>query len=171
MEYYCKLEKEGASYVASFPDLPNVQTIGETREETLFNAADALSKQVGHRRPRASWTPWSRLPLMKSGENLPRQLFHSFQGSLSSVNSTMQRPIRFTVTSLVLNANSLGIGCLAFQDDTARRHVPACVSQIQLVGQRSSASGAPCSRHNPRAVAKSQSWRVSHCRSNGSAML
>lgn len=43
MEYYCKLEKEGTSYVASFPDLPNVQTIGETKEETLFNAADALN--------------------------------------------------------------------------------------------------------------------------------
>ncbi len=43
MEYYCKIEKEGASYVASFPDLPHVQTIGETREEALFNAEDALN--------------------------------------------------------------------------------------------------------------------------------
>lgn len=43
MEYYCKVKKEEAFYVASFPDLPNVQTIGETEDEALFNAADALN--------------------------------------------------------------------------------------------------------------------------------
>ena len=43
MVYYCKLEKDGASYLASFRDLPNVQTIGDTRQEALSNAADALN--------------------------------------------------------------------------------------------------------------------------------
>ncbi len=37
------MEKDGASYIASFPDLPNVQTIGDTKEEALANAADALN--------------------------------------------------------------------------------------------------------------------------------
>jgi predicted RNase H-like HicB family nuclease len=43
MVYYCKLEKDGPSYIASFPDLPNVQTIGDTKQEALSNAADALN--------------------------------------------------------------------------------------------------------------------------------
>ena len=43
MVYYCTLEKDGASYIASFRDLPNVQTIGDTRQEALSNAADALN--------------------------------------------------------------------------------------------------------------------------------
>jgi predicted RNase H-like HicB family nuclease len=37
------LEKDGASYIASFPDLPNVQTIGDTRQEALSDTADALN--------------------------------------------------------------------------------------------------------------------------------
>jgi antitoxin HicB len=43
MKFYCKVRKEPAFYVASFPDLPNVQTIGETEEKALINAQDALN--------------------------------------------------------------------------------------------------------------------------------
>jgi predicted RNase H-like HicB family nuclease/DNA-binding XRE family transcriptional regulator len=43
MDYYCRIERDGPLYIASFPDMPNVQTCGETKEEALLNAAEALN--------------------------------------------------------------------------------------------------------------------------------
>jgi antitoxin HicB len=43
MHYYVKIEKEDAAYIASFPDMPNVNTYGDTLAEALKNAAEALN--------------------------------------------------------------------------------------------------------------------------------
>jgi len=43
MQFYCKLEKDEGIILVSFPDLPNVQTYGNTKEEALANAAEALN--------------------------------------------------------------------------------------------------------------------------------
>ena len=43
MQYYCKLQKVKGMILVSFPDLPNVQTYGDTKEEALMNAAEALN--------------------------------------------------------------------------------------------------------------------------------
>jgi antitoxin HicB len=43
MEFFCKLELVDGMTLVSFPDLPNVQTYGDSKEEALFNAAEALN--------------------------------------------------------------------------------------------------------------------------------
>ena len=43
MIYYCKLERDDGKLAVSFPDLPNVLTYGESKEEALFNAWEALN--------------------------------------------------------------------------------------------------------------------------------
>lgn len=43
MKYYAKLIKENNYYIVTFPDLPNVNTFGNTKEEALQNAYDALN--------------------------------------------------------------------------------------------------------------------------------
>ncbi|NOR44286.1 MAG: helix-turn-helix domain-containing protein [Candidatus Delongbacteria bacterium] len=43
MFYYAKIEKEDGTYVVSFPDLPNINTFGETIDEALINAEEALN--------------------------------------------------------------------------------------------------------------------------------
>lgn len=43
MDYAAKIEKDkDMGYVVSFPDLPNVNAFGETREEAIKQAKDAL---------------------------------------------------------------------------------------------------------------------------------
>ena len=43
MQYLAKVEKEDGSYLVSFPDLPNVNTFGDTLEVALHNAEEALN--------------------------------------------------------------------------------------------------------------------------------
>jgi len=43
MEFNCRIERAGDMHLVEFPDLPNVQTYGVTKEEALANAADALN--------------------------------------------------------------------------------------------------------------------------------
>jgi antitoxin HicB len=43
MVYYCKLIEEGGVYTVEFPDVPSVLTIGDTKDEALFNAWEALN--------------------------------------------------------------------------------------------------------------------------------
>lgn len=43
MEYIAKLKKEDGAYVVSFPDLPNVNTFGETKTDAIKYAHEALN--------------------------------------------------------------------------------------------------------------------------------
>jgi antitoxin HicB len=43
MVYYCKLIDEAPGVTVEFPDFPNVLTLGETKDEALFNAGEALN--------------------------------------------------------------------------------------------------------------------------------
>ena len=43
MEYYCTIRQEDALYGVEFPDLPNVITVGSTREEALALAMAAVA--------------------------------------------------------------------------------------------------------------------------------
>ena len=43
IEYQLKIHKEGKSYWGEFPDLPGCFTQGETKQELLLNAREALS--------------------------------------------------------------------------------------------------------------------------------
>jgi len=43
MHYNAKITKSEGVYQVFFPDLPNVITFGETKDEALRNAADALN--------------------------------------------------------------------------------------------------------------------------------
>ncbi|MDA3886585.1 MAG: type II toxin-antitoxin system HicB family antitoxin [Candidatus Delongbacteria bacterium] len=43
MYYYAKIEKEDGAFIVSFPDLSNINTYGETLEEALTNAEEALN--------------------------------------------------------------------------------------------------------------------------------
>ena len=45
MVYYCVLESDEkfGGYTVTFPDVPGVVTEGETQDEALFNAAEALN--------------------------------------------------------------------------------------------------------------------------------
>ena len=43
MQYYARVVKSEDVYQVSFPDLPNVVTFGETKDEALKHAADALN--------------------------------------------------------------------------------------------------------------------------------
>jgi antitoxin HicB len=42
MVYNCTIEKDGDMFIARFPDMPNVQTFGNTHEEALAMAQEAL---------------------------------------------------------------------------------------------------------------------------------
>jgi antitoxin HicB len=43
MHYYAKVKKQDGAFIVSFPDVPNVNTYGDTLEEALSNAAEALN--------------------------------------------------------------------------------------------------------------------------------
>ena len=43
MTYYCALKKEDNVYYVAFPDLPHVFTFGDTKQEALEMAAEALN--------------------------------------------------------------------------------------------------------------------------------
>jgi len=43
MHYYAKIVKEDDAYLVSFPELPNVNTYGESLEDALKNAEEALN--------------------------------------------------------------------------------------------------------------------------------
>jgi antitoxin HicB len=42
MTYNCTIEQEGDMFIAQFPDMPNIQTYGNTHEEALAMAQEAL---------------------------------------------------------------------------------------------------------------------------------
>jgi antitoxin HicB len=42
MVYNCTIEKDGDMFIAQFPDMPNIVTGGDTREEALAMAKEAL---------------------------------------------------------------------------------------------------------------------------------
>jgi antitoxin HicB len=42
MVYNCTIEKDEDMFIAQFPDMPNIQTIGNTHEEALAMAQEAL---------------------------------------------------------------------------------------------------------------------------------
>jgi len=46
MEYYCTITEESGLFGVEFPDLPNVITVGSTREEALAMASDALNSAL-----------------------------------------------------------------------------------------------------------------------------
>ena len=43
MKYFAKIIKEDNYYIVTFPDFPNVNTFGDTKEEAIQNASDALN--------------------------------------------------------------------------------------------------------------------------------
>jgi len=43
MLYYAKIQKEDDAYIVTFPDLPNINTFGDSLEEALRNAEEALN--------------------------------------------------------------------------------------------------------------------------------
>jgi antitoxin HicB len=43
MLYYAKIIKQDGAFLVSFPDLANINTYGETMEDALKNAAEALN--------------------------------------------------------------------------------------------------------------------------------
>ena len=43
MDYYCNISIEDGGYTVEFPDLPNIITYGSTKDEAIFNAAEALN--------------------------------------------------------------------------------------------------------------------------------
>ena len=42
MVYNCKIEKKGGMLIVQFPDMPNIQTFGYTKDEALAMAKEAL---------------------------------------------------------------------------------------------------------------------------------
>jgi antitoxin HicB len=42
MTYNCTIEQEGDMFIVQFPDMPNIQTYGNTHEEALAMAQEAL---------------------------------------------------------------------------------------------------------------------------------
>jgi antitoxin HicB len=42
MTYNCTIEQEGNMFIVQFPDMPNIQTFGNTHEEALAMAREAL---------------------------------------------------------------------------------------------------------------------------------
>ncbi len=46
MVYYCNLIQEGSVFTVEFPDLPHVLTLGDSKDEALFNAWGALNASL-----------------------------------------------------------------------------------------------------------------------------
>jgi antitoxin HicB len=68
MVYYCEIEKESNRYIVRFPDMPNVKTCGESREEALFMAEDALNAVLESEVEHGFST---RPPVYKNGYPIP----------------------------------------------------------------------------------------------------
>ena len=77
MQYIAKLTREGGRWLIDFPDCPGCQTFGDTKEEALAMAADALEgwlethlehgdvpRARGRERGAAVWRSTSRLDWM-----------------------------------------------------------------------------------------------------------
>ncbi len=43
MVFFCNIIEEDGGYTVEFPDLPNIITYGHTKDEAVFNAAEALN--------------------------------------------------------------------------------------------------------------------------------
>lgn len=46
MHYFAKLKKEDNYFIVSFPDFPNINTYGESKDEALANAEEALNGTI-----------------------------------------------------------------------------------------------------------------------------
>jgi antitoxin HicB len=46
MTYNCTIEQEGDMFIVRFPDMPNIQTFGNTHEEALAMAREALEGRL-----------------------------------------------------------------------------------------------------------------------------
>jgi antitoxin HicB len=68
MVYYCEIEKKGGRYIVRFPDMPNVKTCGESREEALRMAEDALNAVLESEVEHGFST---RLPVYANGYPIP----------------------------------------------------------------------------------------------------
>jgi antitoxin HicB len=90
MVYYCEVEKKGDRYIVCFPDMPNVKTCGDTQEEALFMAEDALNAVLESEIEHGLAV---RSPVYKNGYPIPvsNNIFLSMQlrqlrGSLSQTD-------------------------------------------------------------------------------------
>jgi antitoxin HicB len=85
--YYCEIKKEGDRYIVYFPDMPNVKTCGDTQEEALFMAEDALNAVLESEIEQGLAV---RSPVYKNGYPIPvsNNVFLSMQlrGSLSQTD-------------------------------------------------------------------------------------
>jgi antitoxin HicB len=67
MKYTVKIEKDGDGYMASFPDVPEALTGGDTLKETLKLAEDALLTAVGIYMDQRKAVPLPKAPVPKGG--------------------------------------------------------------------------------------------------------
>ena len=70
MVYYCVLESDEkfGGYTVTFPDVPGVVTEGETQDEALFNAAEALNGVLEATISRG-------LPVPETRNSMPKEWF------------------------------------------------------------------------------------------------
>jgi len=70
MKYTVKIEKDGDGYMASFPDVPEALTGGDTLKETLKLAEDALLAAVGIYMDQRKAVPLPKTPAPKGGHSI-----------------------------------------------------------------------------------------------------
>jgi antitoxin HicB len=68
MFYNCTIEQDGDMFLARFPDMPNIQTFGDTHEEALAMAREALEGCLESDISRGLPVP---LPAYKEGYPVP----------------------------------------------------------------------------------------------------
>ncbi|MDX9899732.1 MAG: type II toxin-antitoxin system HicB family antitoxin [Spirochaetia bacterium] len=68
MVYHCRLEKTDSMVLVSFPDLPDIQTYGETIDSALLNAKEALNGCLASDVSRGLLPPD---PVFHDGDSIP----------------------------------------------------------------------------------------------------
>jgi antitoxin HicB len=71
MHYYAKIVRKEGAYIVSFPDLPNINTYGETLRESLAHAEEALNGSLESDFERGFSLPSPTKPIGKSYYAIP----------------------------------------------------------------------------------------------------
>lgn len=127
MRYYANIKLVDGDYIVSFPEFPNINTFGETKEEALCMASEALNVCLE--------VDFDR------GFSLPAQKIHRGK-NMYPIQVLTHIAVAYTLRSLRENtsqkliANSLGITYQAYQKLENPRKCNPTIKTLEKIGRK-----------------------------------
>ena len=119
MFYNCNIEKSGDMYIAQFPDMPNILTYGNSYEEAISMAEDALNGVIETEIEDGYEIP---APLYKGG--VPIEVNPQFESVIG--NPKKEVVVGEALAKLVLAARNVKVN----------KYAPSVRSRVCLAGNR-----------------------------------